>query len=209
MLNCATMRVADPTEVSGRVTADSIKHGLYAKEQSSLWRLTIFGCAVLVGVLALSNTANVSKVTVPFYAVVFGHANPVPVGTCMLANHETYTWFALPIGAFSGTEDETILFLSCPPSSPPGPSSEVSGKFKWVVTTRGDDEIDGELQTTGTLDPVNGAIVQGSFRFLSGTGQFRHVKGSGIVLAHGTSATGNNLVGTFIGTTIYDGNDDD
>jgi len=126
----------------------------------------------------------------------------------MLANHETYTGFALPIGAFSGTEDETILFLSCPPNSPPGPSIEVSSKFKWVVTTTGD-EIDGELQTTGTLDPVNGAIVQGSFRFLSGTGQFRHVKGSGIVLAHGTPTTGNNLVGTFIGTITYGGNDDD
>jgi hypothetical protein len=33
MLNRATMRVADTTEVSGRVSADSIKHGLYAKKQ--------------------------------------------------------------------------------------------------------------------------------------------------------------------------------
>ena len=33
MLNRATMRVADTTEVSGRVTADSIEHGLYAKKQ--------------------------------------------------------------------------------------------------------------------------------------------------------------------------------
>jgi hypothetical protein len=43
LLNRATMRVADTTEISGRVTADSIKHELYAKKQSSLWRLTIFG----------------------------------------------------------------------------------------------------------------------------------------------------------------------
>jgi hypothetical protein len=42
MLNRATLRVADTTEVSGRVTADSIKHELYGKKQSSLWRLTIF-----------------------------------------------------------------------------------------------------------------------------------------------------------------------
>ena len=33
------MRVADTTEVSGGVTADSIKHGLYAKNQSSLRRI--------------------------------------------------------------------------------------------------------------------------------------------------------------------------
>jgi hypothetical protein len=43
MLNRATMRVADTTEVSGRVTAVSIKQELYAKKQSSLWRLRIFG----------------------------------------------------------------------------------------------------------------------------------------------------------------------
>ena len=41
--NCATIRVAEKTDVSGRVTADSIKHELYAKKQSSLWRLSIFG----------------------------------------------------------------------------------------------------------------------------------------------------------------------
>jgi hypothetical protein len=71
------------------------------------------------------------------------------------------------------------------------------------------DEIDGELQTTGTFDPVNGVIFQGSFRFLSGTGQFKHVKGSGIVLGHGTMATGTPFVGTFIGTITYGGNHDD
>ena len=55
MLNRATMRVADTTEVSGRVTADSIKRGLFAKKQSNLLRicaLAIFGCVVSVGVLA-------------------------------------------------------------------------------------------------------------------------------------------------------------
>jgi hypothetical protein len=57
LLNRATMRVADTTEVSGRVTADSIKHELYAKTQSSLWRLTIFGfckvCSLVAATLIL------------------------------------------------------------------------------------------------------------------------------------------------------------
>ena len=52
VLNRATIEVADTTEVSGRVTADSIKQELYAKKQTNLWRLTIFGCVVSVGVLA-------------------------------------------------------------------------------------------------------------------------------------------------------------
>jgi hypothetical protein len=68
------------------------------------------------------------------------------------------------------------------------------------------DEIDGELQTTGTLDPVNGAIFQGSFRFLHGTGQFKHVKGNGTLLGHGTTT---GFVAMFIGTITYGGTDDD
>ena len=55
--NRATIRVADRTDVSGRATADSIKHELYAKRQSSLWRLTIFGfckvCSLVAATLIL------------------------------------------------------------------------------------------------------------------------------------------------------------
>ena len=61
VLNRATMRVAETTEVSGRVTADSIKHELYAKRQSSLWRLTIFGfckvCSLVAATLILPTLA--------------------------------------------------------------------------------------------------------------------------------------------------------
>ena len=157
----------------------------------------------MVSVLALSNTTNASEVTAPFYSVSFGSANPVQIDSCTLTNHEIYTGVALPIGAFSGTEDETIQFISCSPPSPPGPSIVVSGKFTWMVNG---DEIDGELQTTGTLDPVNGAIFQGSFRFLSGTGKFEHVKGSGTLQGHGTTT---GFVAMFIGTITYGGTDDD
>ena len=54
VLNRAAMRVAETTEVSGRVTAESIKHGFCAKKQSDLLRIcasAIFGCVVSVGVL--------------------------------------------------------------------------------------------------------------------------------------------------------------
>jgi hypothetical protein len=57
----ATIRVADRTDVNGRVTADSIKHELYAKKQSSLWRLTIFGfckvCSLVAATLILPSLA--------------------------------------------------------------------------------------------------------------------------------------------------------
>jgi hypothetical protein len=62
MLNRATIEVADTTEVSGRVTADSIKHELYAKKQSSLWRLTICGfckvCSLVAATLILPAMAH-------------------------------------------------------------------------------------------------------------------------------------------------------
>ena len=54
MLNRATMRVAETTEVSGRVTAHSIKHELCAKTQSSLWRLTIFGFCKVCSLVAVT-----------------------------------------------------------------------------------------------------------------------------------------------------------
>jgi hypothetical protein len=152
---------------------------------------------------SLSNTANASEVTSQFFSVSHGNANPVPIDACNFKNHETYTGFALPIGAFTGTEDETVRFLSCSPPSSPGPAIEVSGKFK-LVTANGD-EIEGELQTTGTLDSVNGVSVQGGYRFLSGTGQFSNIKGSGIVIAHGAPSKPYEFVGTFIGTITYGG----
>jgi hypothetical protein len=55
MLNRATMRVADTTEVSGRVTADSIKYGLYAKKQGGevLMKFAqVLVCAAAVGLLS-------------------------------------------------------------------------------------------------------------------------------------------------------------
>jgi hypothetical protein len=51
MLNRATTRVADTTEVIGRVTTGSVKHGFCAKKQSDLSRicfLAIFGSVVLL-----------------------------------------------------------------------------------------------------------------------------------------------------------------
>jgi hypothetical protein len=54
LLNCATIQVAHTTDVSGRGTAESIKHGFCAKKQSTLCRvcsLTVFA-SVSLGVLA-------------------------------------------------------------------------------------------------------------------------------------------------------------
>ena len=55
VLNCATVRVADTRDVSGRVTAGSINDGWRAERKSSLWRacgLTMLCSVVSVGVLA-------------------------------------------------------------------------------------------------------------------------------------------------------------
>jgi hypothetical protein len=151
--------------------------------------------------LPFSNTANASEVTSPFFAVDHGNANPVSINECTLQNHETYTGYALPIGAFTATDEEIVQFVSCSPPSSPGSAIEVTGSFK-LLTTDGD-EIDGEYVTTGTLDPVNGVSVQGGFRFISGTGRFTHVRGSGVVVAHGAPSPPFDFVGTFTGIISY------
>jgi len=50
LLDPAMISVADTTGVSGRITAESVKYGLYAKKQNGLWGicgLAIFGEAAL------------------------------------------------------------------------------------------------------------------------------------------------------------------
>src|SRR6516225_4797962 len=78
MLNRATMRVADTTEVSGRVITGPIKYGLYAKKQSSLWRigglsvfdlLLAFAVSLVTSGFVLSANANERKTTIITFEV--------------------------------------------------------------------------------------------------------------------------------------------
>ena len=102
--------------------------------------------------LPLSNKANASEVTLPFFAVDFGNAHPFTIDACTLGNHATTSGYALPIGAFTETGDLIARFVSCSPSSPPGAAFELTGKFK-ILAANGE-EVDGEVHTTGTFDPV-------------------------------------------------------
>ena len=87
-------------------------------------------------------------------------------------------------------------------TAPPGTAIASTGNFK-IVAANGD-EIDGELQATGTLDPINGVNVQGLYKFLTGTGRFSNVAGSGVLAAHGPP-TGPpfDFVGSMDGTIRY------
>jgi hypothetical protein len=166
----------------------------------SIARLITALCLFANG-LPFSNTANASDVTLGFFAVNHGNAHPASINECTFQNHETASGFILGIGAFTGTGDEIVRFVSCSSPSPPGSAIEVTGGFK-MLTANGD-EIDGEYVTTGTLDPVNGVSVQGGFRFTSGTGRFIHARGSGVVVAHGGPNPPFEFVGTFSGILSY------
>ena len=102
------------------------------------------------------------------------------------------------LGAITWLSDETVQFLSCPP---PGSAIGVPGHFK-IVAANGD-EIDGEYQTTGTFDPVNGVSVQGEYTFVSGTGRFTNVTGSGVITAHGDANPPLDFVAALDGTIRY------
>jgi hypothetical protein len=109
---------------------------------------------------------------------------------------------AVHLGVITWFSDETVQFLSCSPPSTPGPAIAVSGHFK-ILAANGD-EIDGEYQTTG-FDTVNGVSVHGGYTFVSGTGRFTNVTGSGVIVAHGVANPPFDFVGSLDGTIRYSG----
>jgi hypothetical protein len=102
------------------------------------------------------------------------------------------------LGKIIWSSDETAQFLSCPP---PGAAIAVSGQFK-IVAANGD-EISGSYRTTGTFDPINGVSAQGAYSFVSGTGRFINVTGSGVIAAHGAANPPFDFVASLDGTISY------
>ena len=201
MLNRATMRVADTTEVCGRVTADSIKHELSVRLISKLALLPV--ALILLGLTSstpINIAANASDVKLPFHAVIHGTAVPSFTGPCTFTNHETGSGLAIHLGVITWTSDETVQFLSCPP---PGTAIAATNIKTTIVAANGD-EIFVEYTTTGTLDPVNGVSVSGGYNFVSGTGRFTNVTGSGVITAHGPGGGPPfDFVGSLDGTISY------
>ena len=148
---------------------------------------------------ALDSSAFAGE-NVPFHAVLQGEANPVPIGECTLANTETGSGVATHLGKWTWSDQETAQFLSCPP---PGSAIAVTGQF--VMVAANGDEIDGTFETSGTFDPVNGVSVQGPYIFVSGTGRFLNVTGSGIITAHGSAGPPFDFVGSLDGVISYKG----
>src|SRR5215813_3566175 len=81
MLNRATMRVADTTEVSGRVTAESIKHGLFAKKQSAPPMKRLFACFLLTAGAMLLSVASYGQIAI----------NSVPAQSLVPGTTHTYS----------------------------------------------------------------------------------------------------------------------
>jgi len=131
----------------------------------------------------------------PFHAAFQGNFDPSPIDQCTLANHETGSGVALHLGTWTWSDDETVRFLSCPP---PGTAIAVSGHFKMLAANG--DEIQGTVETTGTFDPVAGISVQGGYTFVSGTGRFAHVSGTGVIAAHGSATPPFDFLTTMDGT---------
>lgn len=145
----------------------------------------IFGISVIVISILTIRFVTAAAVARPFHAVVHGNTNPVPINPCTLGNHETGSGRAIHLGVITWSSDETVQFLSCSPTTPPGPAIGVSGHFTIVAAS--EDEIHGEYQTNGTFDPVNGVSVSGGYTLVSGTGRFSNVTGAGTITAHGAA----------------------
>jgi hypothetical protein len=173
----------------------------------SLSRITLLALLLIVlGFLSstlINSSVSASAAALPFHAVFDGNANPYPIDACTLGNNETGSGHALHLGRFTWSSAETVQFLSCSPSAPPGPAIAVTGTFTLVAANG--DEILGEYHTTGTLDPVNGVSVRGGYTLVSGTGRFSNVAGSGVIAASGGASPPFEFVSTMDGTINYSG----
>jgi hypothetical protein len=167
----------------------------------NIWITLLIMVPCLVTQAGVNGSANGSAVMLPFHAVIDGNANPFPIDLCTLGNHETGSGRAVHLGVITWISDETIQFLSCSPPAPPGSAIAVSGHFE-IVAANGD-EIDGQYQTTGTFDTVNGVSVQGGYTFISGTGRFTNVTGSGVIAAHGVASPPFDFIASWDGTIKY------
>jgi hypothetical protein len=141
-----------------------------------------------------------SAVALPFHAAFQGQANPFQIDECTLGNRETGSGLALHLGKWTWSDTETVHFLSCPP---PGSAIAVSGQFA-IVAANGD-KIDGTFETTGTFDPINGVSAQGGYTFVSGTGRFSDITGTGVITAHGAATPPFDFVASLDGTISRSG----
>jgi hypothetical protein len=166
---------------------------------TSLLSALVFPSEVRAEVKAIPRSAAEE---LPFHAVWQGNANPFPIDQCTLGNHETGSGLALHLGQWTWSDSETVHFVGCPPP-PPGSAIADSGQF--TITAANGDQITGTFETTGTLDPVLGVSVQGGYTFVSGTGRFVNVSGSGLIQAHGAGAPPFEFVASMDGTIRFAG----
>jgi hypothetical protein len=136
-----------------------------------------------------------SDIALPFHATLQGQFNPFPIDQCTLGNQETGSGLALHLGKWTWFDNETVHFLSCPPA---GSAILVAGQF--TMTAANGDQIHGKVETTGTFDPTNGVAVQGVYTFVSGTGRFTNVAGSGVITVHGSASPPYDFVSSLDGT---------
>jgi hypothetical protein len=197
MQNIVHMWVARPPGISGFTRNIAWEARMISKSKSVLLTLvSTFFCMVLS--TAPNSSVAFGAGNLPFHATFQGEANPVPTGECTLANTETGSGVALHLGKWTWSDQESVQFLACPP---PGSAIAVMGQFLMVAANG--DEIEGTFETTGTFDPVTGVSVQGGYIFVSGTGRFANVTGSGTIAAHGSATAPFDFVASLDGVISY------
>lgn len=155
-------------------------------------------CFAAVLGLTLASPELSAGELLPFHAVDRRQANPSFTGECTLVNNETGSGVALHLGEYTFADTETVQILNCPPPPTGTALIAVSGESRMVAANG--DELHTTYQTTGTLDPVAGVHVQGTFTFVSGTGRFQNVSGGGVIAANGLSTPPFDFVGSLDGT---------
>ena len=197
--NRATVRVADRTDVSGRVTASSINDGSRAKRQGSLWRISdweespmtqlrrgVVGVIAALVVVSLSFSAQaaekkkvmgtdksgpvISRTVVPL-----GPGEDPKHALVVLAIYRATT--TSPDPDINGTD--LISYLQADEVAGTGPQ-----RGYYVRHYKNGDidygTLEGTLKTTNKEDGSwETTTWEGTFKVTGGTGKFKNIKGSG------------------------------
>jgi hypothetical protein len=200
--NRATIRVADRTDVSGRVTADEVNLDRFHNRIGKVCALVAarykvyLSAATMILIVTLAVPASAQK-QVLFSGAFQGLEIHIPLGATTVKNQGSTTGIATVLGQFSLTYDETVT-LNTTPIEGTGTANLFNANGDSISMT-----IFETLTLPTTIVPPGGTPVgsiMGTYTIIGGTGRF--ARATGVFYVQRVS----NLGGpTFTGGVIHDG----
>jgi hypothetical protein len=155
----------------------------------------LLALALSIGAVALT-PAFAAAEELPFEAKLSGNAHlSLTDDPCVLRNDETGEGEATHLGKFTWVDEEYADFCEIP--------GGVTVVASFTMTAADGDLLYGEFSTVGYFDEDGNLIIQGTFRFVGGTGRFADATGGGDIDAVAFLSPGLPFTGSLEGTIDY------